>query len=134
MNNLKKLLSNQFFVYFFWGLCTTLLNLGIYRGLLLVNTKYWLANLIAMLLSRIFAYVTNKIFVFKSKTASPKSLLLEMLRFILARGFTGLIDIFGLIFLVEVIGMDEIISKYLLMGIIILLNFVLGKKLVFRSA
>jgi putative flippase GtrA len=99
-----------------------------------VNTKYWLANLIAMLLSRIFAYVTNKIFVFKSKTASPKSLLLEMLRFILARGFTGLIDIFGLIFLVEVIGMDEIISKYLLMGIIILLNFVLGKKLVFRSA
>lgn len=134
MNSLKKLLNSQFFIYFFWGTCTTLLNLGIYRALLWVNTKYWLANLIAMLLSRIFAYVTNKLFVFKSRTGTVKSLLLEMLRFILARGFTGLIDVFGLIFLVEAIGMNEIISKYLLMAIIILLNFVLGKKLVFRSA
>lgn len=121
-------------MYIFWGTCTTVLNLGVYQGFLLLGTKYWLANLIAMLLSRIFAYVANKYFVFKSHTATFKELLLEMFRFVVTRGFTGLIDIFGLVFLVEIFKFDKIFSKYLLMGTIILLNFILGKKIVFHSS
>jgi len=128
---LKKLIASEAILYLFFGACVTLLNLAIYRGLLVINMQYWLANFIAMIITKLVAYLTNKVFVFKSKSANLKVLLMEFFRFVLARGFTGLIDFFGLIFMVETLGINEIISKYVVMVIVIILNFILGKKLVF---
>jgi putative flippase GtrA len=53
------------------------------------------------------------------------------MRFIFARGFTGLVDYFGLIALVELFGFNEIYSKYAMVATVIVLNYVLGKKAVF---
>lgn len=77
------------------GLATTLVNIAVYQFLLLY-LDYKISNLIAIVASKLFAYVTNKLFVFGSKCRSVKELLTEMLRFVLARGATGLFDYFGL--------------------------------------
>ena len=58
-------------------------------------------------------------------------MILELCRFILARGLTGLLDFFGLIALVELCGWNERISKIAIMLLVIVLNYVLGKKAVF---
>ncbi len=119
--------------YVFFGALTTLVNIGIYR-LLLPLLDYQISNLIAILSAKLFAYVTNKIFVFRSKCASTKELLGEISRFIAARGFTGLVDYFGLIAAVELFHYDPVYSKYVLQVIVIILNYVLGKKAVYLNA
>ena len=114
------------------GLATTLVNIAVYQFLLLF-LDYKISNLIAIVASKLFAYVTNKLFVFGSKCRSVKELLAEMLRFILARGATGLFDYFGLFFAVEVLHFSRVGSKYVIQAIVIILNYILGKKAVFLN-
>ena len=116
--------------YVFFGVGTTVVNIAIYQSLL-PFMDYRVSNLIAILAAKIFAYVTNKLFVFRSKCGSLKELLLEMLRFILARGATGVFDYFGLMFAVDVLRQDRVWSKYVIQIIVIAMNYILGKKAVF---
>ena len=89
--------------------------------------------LIALLTAKIFAFFANKTFVFHSKSNDLKDFMKEVYRYILARGGTGLLDYFGLIFAVEVLNLSEVWSKYGLQILVIILNYVLGKKAVFIS-
>lgn len=130
---LKSGKFREFIVYVIVGLSTTLVNILIYRGLLAVQVDYKIANLFALILCKVYGYVANKIIVFRSHCSSFRELMLEMLRFVFARGFTGLVDYFGLIFAVEILHFDKIISKYVLQAIVILLNYILGKFMVFRK-
>jgi len=124
----------QLFIYGVFGVITTILNVIIYQSLLSIfMLKYWISNLFAILISKIFAYVTNKKFVFHSKCNNLKELIGEIKRFIVLRGTTGLIDYFGLILAVDVFSFDRVYSKYVLQIIVITLNYFLGKKIVFVS-
>ena len=116
------------------GVSTTLVNLGIYHGLLLAGLDYKLANLVALIGSKSYGYIVNKRFVFRSHCSNKKDLLKEIIRFALARGFTAAIDYFGLIIAVDAIGMDRIISKYLIQFIVITVNYFLGKRMVFNRS
>ena len=122
----------ELFRYAVFGAATTVVNIAVYQ-LLLLFLDYRISNLIAILASKLFAFVTNKRFVFRSRCHSLRELLGEILRFILARGATGLLDYFGLILAVEVFRLDRVWSKYGLQALVIVLNYVLGKKAVFIS-
>lgn len=124
--NFKELI-----VYGIFGVLTTAVNILVYQLLLISAVDYRIGNLIALIASKLFAYVVNKHFVFHSKCSNLKELLNEIVRFIAARGFSGLIDYFGLIFAVEFLGFNRVYSKYMLQFIVIVLNYVLGKKAVF---
>ena len=114
------------------GVATTVVNLGVYH-LSLLFLDYKIGNLIALLTAKIFAFFANKTFVFHSKSNDLKDFMKEVYRYILARGGTGLLDYFGLIFAVEVLNLSEVWSKYGLQVLVIILNYVLGKKAVFIS-
>ena len=131
---LKKVFSREFITYGIFGVLTTLVNILLFDGGMVLGITYSLANLIAILGAKVFAYVTNKLFVFRHHCESFRALMLEMVRFVFARGFTGLVDFFGLLFAVEILHADAMISKYVLQVIVILLNYVLSKKIIFRSA
>ncbi|HRR76447.1 MAG TPA: GtrA family protein [Ruminococcus sp.] len=124
---------NRLIRYGCGGVATTLLNIFLYQFLLLF-LDYKISNLISIVLSKIFAYTVNKNFVFHSKCRDRKELLSEILRFIVMRGATGLIDYFGLIAAVEIFGLNKVWSKYLIQLIVIILNYILGKKAVFIAA
>ena len=116
-----------------FGLATTAVNIVVYQTLLLF-LDYRISNLIAILASKLFAYMTNKRFVFHSKCSNKRELLQEICRFILARGATGLLDYFGLIIAVDVFHLNRVWSKYGIQVIVIILNYVLGKKAVFLGS
>lgn len=130
---LKKVFSREFITYGIFGVLTTLVNILLFRLGLELGIVYGIANLIAILGAKIFAYVTNKFFVFRHRCGSLKALLGEILRFVFARGFTGLVDFFGMLLAVELLHADEMLTKYILQVIVILLNYIFSKKLVFRS-
>ena len=133
---LKKILNKfnyrEGITYILVGLTTTAVNLIIYQGLLFFNVDYKIANIFAVILCKVYGYFANKLIVFKSRCDNWKELLKELVRFILARGFTGVVDYFGLIFVVEVCNCDKVISKYAISVLVIVLNYIRGKKMVFN--
>lgn len=117
--------------YFFWGVITVLVTYFSYF-LLKQFLAYQIANLISIVFTKVFAYYTNKKFVFRTKT-NLKGQALEIVRYVLGRGFTGLVDFAGLIVLVDVFDMDDRIGKMVMIVITTALNYVLGKVFVFRK-
>lgn len=131
---LRKVLSREFITYVVCGVMTTLVNILIFSLLFQqMGMAYGMANIIAVLLAKVFAYGANKLIVFRRHCANAKELIGEIVRYVFARGFTGLIDIGGMFFAVELLHADEMMTKYVLQVIVIALNYILGKKVVFRS-
>ena len=129
----KKIWNKEFISYAFWGLTTTVLNIVLY-SLLCYIMEYWIANIIAIVACKIYSYFTNKFFVFKSHCNNLLALIKELMMYILTTGFSGLVDFCGVLFLVEILMIDQQNAKYIITVIVILVNYVLRKKLVFGNA
>lgn len=127
----KKLLSSEIIRYIIAGGTVTVTNAVGYLLLLQLGVVYTVANIISLIVSKSVGYLMNKFFVYHSHNDSIWETFLELVRFVIARGFTGLVDFVGLIILVEMLGVGERIGKIIVMLLVMVLNYVLGKKAVF---
>lgn len=127
----KYLLTKETLLYIIFGIGTTAVNILVFQSFIYIGYKYTISNVIAIIIAKLFAYITNKTIVFKTKTDSLAEFIKEFVRFFIARGFTGIIDFLGVIFLVDILGCKAIISKYFIQIIIIVLNYILSKSKVF---
>ncbi|RGD65902.1 hypothetical protein DXA98_02535 [Lachnospiraceae bacterium OF09-6] len=130
----KKMMHNQGIRYIFFGGCTTMVNLvsyWIFRNLIHIDVTR--ANFFAIALSILFAYVVNKQFVFESKTTGYLALLKEMGQFIGMRLLTMFIEIFGVVMFCCVWNMQDMIAKLIIQVVVLVLNFVFSKLIVFRT-
>lgn len=132
MNRIKSIIRSEGFRYLFFGGLSTLFSIGSFELLKLVF-DYRTANLISLVSTKIFAYITNKLFVFQSKTETLGALIKEAAAFMGARLITFFIDYFGLILMVEALGMGSTPSKIILQVVVIALNYVFSKLVVFRK-
>lgn len=114
------------------GVITAAVNILAYYLLLAIGIEYSSANIVAIVSSKICAYVTSKKYVFHAETKNAKETLKEALRFAITRGATGIIDYAGLIFCVEICRMDEVAAKIIVVTLVIILNYVWSKQFVFR--
>lgn len=123
--------KREAFRFAFWGVVTTLAN---YFSFFLLEKvmAYQIANLISIIFTKVFVYYTNKRFVFRTKT-NWKGQVGEVFRYVVGRGFTGVVDFFGLIVLVDVLGIDGRIGKIIMIGLIMPLNYILGRVFVFKK-
>lgn len=128
----KKVWNKEFISYAFWGLTTTVLNIVVYN-LLCYNVDYWLANILAIIICKIYSFFTNKFFVFKSHCDNLLMLIKELTMYILTTGFSGLVDFLGVLFLVEVLTVEQQNAKYIIMVVVIFVNYVTRKMLVFNK-
>jgi putative flippase GtrA len=127
----NKLKDKEFFRYVIGGGIITLSNIVLYTFLVLIGMKVRYANLIAMIFSKTLGYAINKFYVYQSKQNTLKEVGKEASKYFSARFFTGVLDYFVLVFLVEVCGLHPFITKYVLTALIIVLNYLLGKYFVF---
>ena len=149
MNTIKTLITKyrELIVYFISGVCTTVVNLVTFKlfNLILGDEKYLISNIFAWFFSVVFAYVTNKIFVFQSKSWAFKTLLKEVSSFFSSRVLTFLIEEFGLFVLVDVLQMKniildafvtvisgEMIAKIIISVIVVVLNYIFSKLFIFK--
>ncbi len=119
--------------YLFFGVLTTLVNFVLYYGLLALGMHYIAAQTIAFAGAVLFAYVTNKIWVFESRVSGFVPVLLELGSFTLSRLFSFLIETALLFLLVDVCHLSEGISKIPVAVVTVVLNYVTGKLLVFKK-
>lgn len=84
--------------------------------------------------SVLFAYITNKIFVFESKTTTLKELTKEIISFFLARVLSGILcDVGTFAVMVKVIGINDVIAKLVTQVMVVILNYVLSKWIIFKN-
>ena len=123
--------------YLIIGILTTIVSLATYYLLTLTildaNNKVYLqiANIISWLASVTFAYFTNRKFVFKVKN---KSNIKECLNFYISRISTLLIDMIIMYIFVSRLKFDNKIVKLIAQVVIIILNYILSKFIVFKSS
>ncbi len=130
---MKKIINNELFLYLIFGILTTIINIGLFVILDSIGIIYFAANLIALLSAKTVAYLTSKYFVFKKICNNKKELITEITYFIFFRVLTFLIDFFCLILLVEVFNIDRIIGKILITFVVIILNYVFSKFIIFKK-
>lgn len=126
--------------YLFWGVATTCVSWGtytIFAGFL--NLSVITANLLSWVFAVAFAYITNKIWVFQSKSWKREVIVRELGLFLSTRFATGLFELIAVPFLVFV-GMDQTIfgikgavSKVLVSFLVVILNYVFSKLLIFNK-
>ena len=119
--------------YGFWGVVTTLISFFSYWALLAVGMDYRIAQIISMLLTKTAAYLVNKFFVFRSKRRTKQELMKEMLLFIATRGTSGIVEYFGLVFLVDFCHVNKLVGKGCMLVFITMLNYVFGKAIVYKE-
>ena len=131
--NLYKQFKEQI-LYIVFGVLTTAINIiAFFVCSRLVNLSLIPSNIIAWILSVLFAFITNKIYVFNSKNYSFSVVLRELIDFIVARGATGILDLVLMYLFVSIIGIEDMISKIIINIIVIILNYILSKLYVFKN-
>lgn len=128
-----KLINRETILYAIFGFLTFVVGIVIYQGLLYVGVDYKISNIFSLVLGKLFAYVMNKLIVFRCRNKDFWDFCKEFVRFVIARGLTALIDYFGVIIAVEFFSWDKLISKYFFMILVIILNYIFGKSVVFKS-
>lgn len=120
--------------YLIFGVLTTVVNIVTYAIFArLFHIDEVISNIIAQILSILFAYVTNKIYVFESKTTNIKEILQELISFFGCRIFTAVLDTAVFTLMVKKIGINDLIAKCITQVIVIVLNYVFSKILIFRK-
>lgn len=121
--------------YGFFGVLTTAINIASYWVTYdLLRWPNVLSNVAAWVLSVSFAFITNKLWVFDSKSLSRGVVFSELWKFVAARLGTGLVDLVVMWLGVDVLGGPAVLLKVVANAVVIVLNFVLSKLVVFRSA
>lgn len=82
----------------------------------------------------LFAYITNKIFVFESKTKTVKAFIKEMMSFFACRVLSGILcDVGTFALMVKVLNINDIIAKIVTQIMVVILNYVLSKLVIFKK-
>lgn len=138
MKRIKELImkcwNNDVLRYIFFGGCTTLVNLITYyvlRLLTLINMN--IANTIAVAVSILFAYFVNSRFVFLSQAETFGQRFHEFVKFVGARLSTMVIEVGGVWLMVDLMKMNDFIAKFVIQFIVLALNYVFSKFLIFTK-
>ncbi len=142
MEKLKKLLNREVIFYIIFGVLTTLVNIitsYVLKAFLHVEAN--IASTIGIILSILFAYFTNRKWVFNSEADTIRKKLIEFFKFILGRAFTMIIEIVGVFLLNDVLhafynfgdNIGFLIDKCIITVIVIILNFFISKFFAFKK-
>ena len=121
--------------YLVFGVLTTLVNVIVY-GLCfyIIKINNGISNGLAWVISVTFAYITNKYYVFNSKVKTKKALIYEISSFYGCRLLTFVVDEILMILTVNKFGFNALLMKVIVNIIIIILNFVLSKVIIFKKS
>ena len=102
--------NRELLAYLFFGVLTTLINIICYRILDSNGFTNMVSTLLAWLVSVIFAFITNRKYVFRADQQG-KSVISQFFGFFFARSFTGILDLAIMYFAVDVYGMNGTLWK-----------------------
>ena len=153
INKLKELYKKyeEVILYLFFGVLTTIISVGLYwllgvmfdyiaatsgnSGLTLQNNGFINSSCVVFknIIAILFAYITNRIFVFKSKISGFKAITLEMLSFFAARLATMVFEVIFMFVTVNVFALQPLLMNIIAQFVIVVLNYVFSKLCIFKK-
>jgi len=138
MEKLRKLwktfVNPETISYLIFGILTTVINIAVFNILnVQLHWNWQISNMLAWLLAVIFAFITNKLFVFQSKSFTLKLFLWELITFFGARLLSLGVDMLGMWILLDLYGVNSMIAKILVNVLVIIINYVLSKLIIFKK-
>ena len=151
----RLLFNYEMITYIFYGVLATVVNLLSFWGCCALmkipfNTEVdfiaafsnidefnkmlmpLIANAIAWVVALIFAFITNKFIVFKSRDVSFKKLLFEFGSFTVARLISFICEEL-IIFIAPLIAMNLIVAKVIAAIVVVILNYIFSKLFIFKN-
>lgn len=120
--------------YLFFGGLTTLVNIVSYWVLTaLLGINYIYASIIAWVVAVIFAFVTNKLYVFKSEKKDVKSIIREVISFFGFRILTLGLDLGTMFLMVQIIKTNDILAKIVANVLVVIANYFASKLIIFKK-
>ena len=115
--------------YLVFGGLTTVVNfVTYYITARIIGIEEVTSSGISWFCSVLFAYITNKLFVFESKSNSKKEFFKEMISFFLARIASGILcDVGTFALMVKVFNVNDIIAKIVTQIMVVIVNYVFSK-------
>lgn len=141
-NKYKELIS-----YVFFGVLATIVNLVSFKifDAILGENLYLVTNVVSWLITVIFAYFTNKLWVFESKSWKASVVVKELIGFFGARIFSLVVEEAGLWLMIDICHMGDIswdiftfslsgnmIAKIIMQVVVVILNYVFSKLVIFK--
>lgn len=149
---LKEFLTSEIFSYLFFGVCTTVVNIVVFQLCCsALGIHALISNVIAWIFAVAFAYITNRIFVFRSNENSLTGIAREVGSFVAARLFSLLVDELIIWLMVDVMGYiaierlladildcplkdaKSLFAKLCSNVVVVILNYILSKLIIFKK-
>ena len=137
MITIKKIVSKYSDVlpYLFFGVCTTLVNIIVYWLFARVlSFSTMISTVVAWVMAVLFAYITNRKWVFKSTSFSYSAVIREVISFLGCRLLTGVLDWASMYVLIDILQLDDLLIKALSNVIVIILNYIASKLIIFKRS
>ena len=132
MNIFKK--YRDFFVYMIFGAMATIINAGLYALLFqYIQISNVGSTIIAWVITLIFAFFTNKFFVYKSDEKRVKYVIKEFYQFFLCRLLSGIFDVLFMFITVDILSLYPVIMKLIAALFVGLINYFGGKLVIFKN-
>ena len=120
--------------YLFFGVLTTAVNVAVYYVFYnLLSVANVISTVIAWVVAVAFAFVTNKLFVFDSKSWAPSVALRELWTFTACRIGTGVVEIGMMWLFVDILTFNGTVMKLITNFIVIVLNYIFSKLIIFKK-
>lgn len=124
--------NNEFILFLIVGIMTSIVNyLTYFIFSYVLNVSYLISNAISLIVTVLFAFFSNRYYVFKKK--EKEHILRELLLFGYGRVFTIILEMVLLYLCVDVCKANDLISKFLIGFFSAILNYFISKLLVFKK-
>lgn len=136
MNRLLKLYEqyNEVILYLFFGVLTTVVSISTYFLFSEIwGIHYLISNVLSWIFSVLFAYATNRTWVFNSKNEGLRLIIQEMFTFINCRLLSGAIEMLIMFIFVSILSISSINSKIFVQIIVVILNYIFSKLIIFKN-
>ena len=130
---IEKLCNRESIFYVIFGVLTTATDWLCYSALRAVGADYRVSTALSWSAAVIFAFATNKFFVFQSFEMKPGRLWKEFASFVACRIATFLITMAGMILMVGVLCWNEFLGKLIVSGASMVLNYIPSKLFIFKK-
>lgn len=130
----EKFVNKETISYLIFGVLTTVVNAVVFYIINdIMKINYMAATIISWVFAVLFAYITNKIWVFNSRSLKLSVIIKEMSAFISARLFSLGFTVLYMYVSVDIFGIDEFISLLISNVFVVIMNYVFSKIFIFKN-
>lgn len=131
---MKKIINRETIMYLIFGVIATLVDAAtffVFNNIL--NVNYIISTVIAWIGAVLFAYITNKTWVFKSKKNNLSVVIKQAVTFFIARIISLVFTIIWMIWTVQLLHLDEFLAKLLANIFVVIMNYLFSKLFIFKK-